>query len=371
MVDLQSQYQKIKGEINQALNNVIDSSAFINGPAVDSFARSFEKYLGVKHVIPCGNGTDALQIALMSLELEPGDEIITTTFTFISTAEVISLLGLVPVLVDIDPFTFNIDPELIEKAITPKTKVIIPVHLFGQTADMDSISKIAEKNNIFVIEDNCQAIGAEYITSDNKKLKVGTIGDIGCTSFFPSKNLGAFGDGGAIFTNNDKLAGIIRSIANHGMIKKYYHERVGINSRLDSIQAAILSVKLNYLDNYNLRRRETADYYDKAFSDIDNLICPKRSSFSTHVFHQYCLIVGGGERDKLKNYLTSKGIPSMIYYPIPVHKQKPYLFSRYIFEDNSVSEKVSDSIIALPMQTELDKEQLDYIITVVRDFFKD
>ena len=370
MVDLQGQYLKIKDEIDNAIQNVIDSTSFINGPDVEAFSKNLAGYLDVKHVIPCGNGTDALQIALMSLDLNPGDEVITTTFSFIATAEVISLLGLTPVFVDIDPDTFNIDTKLIEKALTPKTKAIIPVHLFGQCTDMKSILEIARKHNLYVIEDNCQAIGADCYLKDNEKIKAGTIGNIGCSSFFPSKNLGTYGDGGAIFTNDSILAEKMKMISNHGSKVRYYHDIVGINSRLDSIQAAILNVKLKYLDDYIGNRLKVADFYDNAFSDVDELDCPKRSSFSSHVFHQYSLLVKNGRRNDLRDYLTGEGIPSMIYYPVPLHEQKPFKISKYICGDFSVSSSVSNSILSLPIHTEMNFDQLNFITETIRRFFE-
>jgi UDP-2-acetamido-2-deoxy-ribo-hexuluronate aminotransferase len=368
MVDLGSQYNNIKKEIDQAIQEVVDSSAFINGPAVKNFQESLEKYLGVKHVIPCANGTDALQVAMMALGLQPGDEVITTSFTFIATAEVIALLRLTPVLVDVDPLTFNIDLKSIEKAITPKTKAIVPVHLFGQCAPMEEIMAIAKKHNLFVIEDNCQAIGADYIFQDGKRKKGGTIGHIGCTSFFPSKNLGCYGDGGAIFTNDDELAKQLRVIVNHGMVVRYYHDIIGVNSRLDSIQAAVLAIKLKYLDTYAAKRNAAASYYDKAFAGNPRLVTPSRYPHSTHVFHQYTLISQGIDRKGLIDYLSSKGIPAMIYYPVPLHLQKAYLDPRYKSGDFPVTESLCNTVFSLPMHTELDEEQLKYITSSVLEF---
>ncbi|MEI8006334.1 MAG: DegT/DnrJ/EryC1/StrS family aminotransferase [Bacteroidota bacterium] len=368
MVDLRSQYLNMKSEIDNAIHEVIDSCAFINGPAVAAFQKDLENYLGIKHVIPCANGTDALQVSMMALGLQPGDEVITTSFTFIATAEVIALLRLTPVLVDVDPDTFNIDPEAIEKAITPKTKAIVPVHLFGQTAPMEEIMKIASKYKLFVIEDNCQAIGADYIFSDGSRKKAGTIGQIGCTSFFPSKNLGCYGDGGAIFTDDDELAKQLRVVVNHGMAVRYYHDYVGVNSRLDSIQAAILKVKLQYLDQYAAKRRAAADFYDKAFAGNPRLKTPVRYSKSNHVFHQYTLIAKDLDRAALIAHLNSKGIPAMIYYPVPLHLQKAYIDPRYKPGDFPVTEALSDSVFSLPMHTELDNEQLAYITTAVLEF---
>ncbi|MFZ4521677.1 MAG: DegT/DnrJ/EryC1/StrS family aminotransferase [Bacteroidales bacterium] len=368
MVDLRSQYLNIKAEIDKGIQEVIDSCAFINGPAVQSFQKSLEQYLGVKHVIPCANGTDALQVAMMALNLKPGDEVITTSFTFIATAEVIALLQLTPVLVDVDPGTFNIDPEAIRRAITPKTKAIVPVHLFGQTAPMEEIMEIAAKHNLIVIEDNCQAIGSDYIFSDGSRKKAGTIGHIGCTSFFPSKNLGCYGDGGAIFTNDDELAKQMRVVVNHGMTVRYYHDYVGVNSRLDSIQAAVLNVKLAHLDEYAAKRRAAADFYDKAFANHPSLITPERYAKSTHVFHQYTLVTKNVDRKALIEYLTAREIPAMIYYPVPLHMQKAYLDPRYKPGDFPVTEHLSETVFSLPMHTELDEEQLSYITRSVLDF---
>lgn len=368
MVDLKGQYAKIKDEVNIAINEVIETTSFINGPAVKEFQDNLEKYLGVKHVIPCGNGTDALQVAMMALELKPGDEVITTSFTFIATAEVIALLGLTPVLVDVEPDTFNIDPEAIKKAITPKTKAIVPVHLFGQCANMDEIMKIAEDNDLFVIEDACQAIGADYIFDDDLRKKAGTIGHIGCTSFFPSKNLGAYGDGGAIFTNDDDLAKQSRSIVNHGMTVRYYHDHIGVNSRLDSIQAAILNIKLKHLDEYAEARNKAAEFYNSAFANNSKLITPIKFKKSTHVFHQYTLVTKDINRKELQEFLNKKGIPAMIYYPVPLHFQKAYQDTRYKKGDFPVTEDLSERVISLPMHTELDDEQLKYITDSVLEF---
>ncbi len=368
MVDLKDQYERIKPEIDQAIREVIDSTAFINGPAVKNFQSNLEKYLGIKHVIPCANGTDALQVSMMALGLKPGDEVITTSFTFIATAEVIALLGLIPVVVDVEPDTFNIDIQAIKRAITPMTKAIVPVHLFGQCADMEAILDISREHNLFVIEDNCQAIGSEYIFSDGSRAKAGTIGDVGCVSFFPSKNLGAFGDGGAIFTNDDQLANKLRIMVNHGMARRYYHDYIGVNSRLDSIQAAILNVKLKYLDDYASRRVEVADHYDRMFSDNPRLKIPFRSPNSTHVFHQYTLVVQECDRDGLQSFLNEKEIPAMIYYPVPLHMQKAYQDPRYKNGDFPVTEYLSRSVLSLPMHTELDGDQLDYITSSVLEF---
>ena len=370
MVDLVSQYQKIKPELDKKIIEVVESSAYINGPEVKAFQQELEEYLNVKHVIPCANGTDALQIALMSLELEPGDEIITADFTFAATVEVIDLLKLKSVLVDVDKETFNINIEALEKAITPKTKAIIPVHLFGQCANMEEVMDIAEKHNLFVVEDTAQALGAEYHFSNGTSKKAGTIGHIGATSFFPSKNLGCYGDGGAIFTNNDDLAHKIRGIVNHGMYKRYYHDEVGVNSRLDSIQAAILRLKLPHLDYYNSARQDAADYYDKAFEDCPNIVTPVRSPKSTHVFHQYTLRVLDTDRDELQHFLSENDIPAMIYYPVPLHQQKAYNRGEYNDKDFPATMELIDEVISLPMHTELTEEQLEKITTTIKTFFK-
>jgi dTDP-4-amino-4,6-dideoxygalactose transaminase len=368
MVDLRSQYLQIKQEIDKGIQDVVDSCAFINGPAVQAFQKDLEQYLGVKHVIPCANGTDALQVSMMALGLQPGDEVITTSFTFIATAEVIALLRLTPVLVDVDPDTFNIDPKAIEKAITPKTKAIVPVHLFGQAAPMEEVMEIARKYNLFVVEDNCQAIGADYIFNDGSRKKAGAIGHIGCTSFFPSKNLGCYGDGGAIFTNDDDLAKQMRSVVNHGMTVRYYHDHIGVNSRLDSIQAAILKVKLGHLDEYAAKRREAASFYDKAFAGHPRLKIPVRYPKSNHVFHQYTLVTNGVDRKALIDHLSAKEIPAMIYYPVPLHLQKAYVDPRYKSGDFPVTEHLSTTVFSLPMHTELDRHQLVYITESVLGF---
>jgi dTDP-4-amino-4,6-dideoxygalactose transaminase len=369
MVDLKNQYLKIKPEIDAAIQEVVNSTAFINGPAVKAFQQNLEKYLNVKHVIPCANGTDALQIAMMALGLKPGDEVITADFTYVATAEVIGLLGLKPVLVDVNPDTFDINTDAIIKNITPKTKAIVPVHLFGQCADMEKIMEIAKAHNLYVIEDNAQAIGAEYTFKDGSKKKAGTIGHIGCTSFFPSKNLGCFGDGGAIMTNDDELAQKCRMIASHGQSQQYVHDVLGVNSRLDSIQAAILNVKLKYLDNYIAARQKAADFYDKAFSNHPQIITPKKIQNSTHVYHQYTLQIKNNQRDKLKEYLHQQGIPSMIYYPIPLHLQKAYRDERYKPGDFPVTEKLCNSVLSLPMHTELNEDILNAITKSVLNFF--
>ncbi|OQA02074.1 MAG: UDP-2-acetamido-2-deoxy-3-oxo-D-glucuronate aminotransferase [Bacteroidetes bacterium ADurb.Bin408] len=368
MVDLKSQYLKMKEEIDKAVLDVIDSTAYINGPEVKNFQTSLEKYLDVKHVIPCANGTDALQVAMMGLGLQPGDEVITTTFTFVATVEVIALLKLTPVLVDVDADTFNINLEALRKAITPKTKAIVPVHLFGQCVQMKEIMDLAKEYNLYVIEDACQAIGADYIYPDGTRKKAGTIGHVGCTSFFPSKNLGCYGDGGAIFTNDDALAAKMRAVVNHGMVVRYYHDFVGVNSRLDSIQAAILRVKLQYLDEYAKARNKAALYYNEAFKNHPNLITPEIASYTTHVFHQYTLITKGIDRNKLQELLASKDIPAMIYYPVAMHMQKAYNDPRYKEGDFPVAEMLCKSVISLPMHTELDEEQLKYITDNVINF---
>jgi len=370
MVDLKSQYEEIKPEIDKAISDVINSTSFINGPAVKEFQLALESYLGVKHVIPCANGTDALQICMMALGLKPGDEVIAPSFTFIATAEVIALLGLTPVLVDVEPDTFNISPDAVLKAITPRTRAIVPVHLFGQTADMDAIMNIAKQNNLFVIEDACQSIGSDYLNAAGEWKKSGTIGDVGCTSFFPSKNLGCYGDGGAIFTNNDQLAVKLRSIVNHGMKVRYYHDDIGVNSRLDSIQAAVLKVKLQYLDKYAKARQQVAEVYDKAFNGQPELIIPARFNRSTHVFHQYTLQAVGIDRNKLQEFLAAKDIPAMIYYPVPIHLQKAYLDSRYKSGDFPVTEQLSHTVFSLPMHTEMDSEQLNHITSSVLEYLE-
>ena len=365
MVDLRTQYLRIQEEIDAAIREVIDSTIFIGGPAVKKFQEGLEAYLGVKHVIPCANGTDALQIAMMALGLKPGDEVIVPAFTYVATAEVIGLLGLTPVMTDVDPDTFNITPELIEKAITPKTKAIVPVHLFGQVADMAPIMAIAEKHGLFVIEDNAQAIGATYHGMGASR-KAGTMGHFGCTSFFPSKNLGCYGDGGAIMTNDDALAAKARVVANHGQSRQYYHDEIGVNSRLDAIQAAVLNVKLPQLDDYCLRRRQLADAYDQAFRKVAGLTTPVRDPKSTHVFHQYTLKVAGGAaaRDALKAKLQEQGVPAMIYYPVPLYKQGAYQHW-WNGTELPVTEMLCQSVISLPMHTEMDTRTLERIVEVV------
>lgn len=371
MVDLLGQYGKIKTQVDQAVQRVMESSAYINGPEVNSFQSELESYLKVKHVIPCANGTDALQIAMMGLDLKPGDEVITASFTYVATAEVIALLGLRPVLVDVDPQTFNIDPEQVRRAITPRTKAIVPVHLFGQSADMEAIQDIARENELFVVEDTAQAIGADFYGSNGQKQKAGTIGHIGATSFFPSKNLGCFGDGGALFTNDDQLAAKLRMIANHGQSKRYYHDEVGVNSRLDSIQAAILRCKLPHLDEYNEARRSAADIYDSAFANVEAVQTPHRDPRSSHVFHQYTLQLRDGiDRDALVAHLKEQGVPAMIYYPVALHMQKAYRDERYGPGHFPVTEALVDRVFSLPMHTELSKDQLQHITQSVIEFFK-
>ena len=371
MVDLNGQYQGIKDEVNASIQEILENTSFINGPKVHEFQKNLEQYLGVKHVIPCANGTDALQIAMMGLGLEPGDEVITADFTFAATVEVIALLRLTPVLVDVNPDDFNIDIEAIKKAITPKTKAIVPVHLFGQCANMEAIMEIAEAHNLYVIEDNAQAIGATYTYSNGKKAKVGTIGHVASTSFFPSKNLGCYGDGGAIFTNDDALAHTIRGIVNHGMYERYHHDVVGVNSRLDSIQAAVLNAKLPHLDAYNEARKKAAAQYDEAFKNYEAVITPFRSGDAeNHVFHQYTLKLKGVDRDALVKHLNANGIPCGVYYPIPLHKQKAYADTRYNEADFVVTNQLVKEVISLPMHTELDEEQIDFITSTIINFIK-
>ena len=383
MVDLKGQYEKIQGEIDNAVIDVIRSSAFINGPEVKNFQSDLEAYLGVKHVIPCANGTDALQIALMGLGLKPGDEVITADFTFAATVEVIGLLQLTPVLVDVEPDTFNIDIEAVKKAITPKTKAIIPVHLFGHVANMDAIMEIANEHNLFVVEDNAQAIGANYTFKNGRKQKAGTIGNVGTTSFFPSKNLGCYGDGGALFTNDDDLAHFIRGIVNHGMYTRYYHDVVGVNSRLDSVQAAILKLKLPHLNDYCDARRNAARAYTTAFKHHPHIITPTTKSNATatcseicdqcdcHVFHQYTLQITNGKRDELHKHLLDNGIPNAIYYPVALHNQKAYRDDRYNEDNFPVTNDLIKKVISLPMHTELDNEQLEYICNTILSFMSE
>src|SRR5579863_9344195 len=368
MVDLKRQYTKIKSEVDSAIATVIESAAFINGPAVTEFATGLAAYNGSRHVIPCANGTDALQIAMMALDLQPGDEVITPSFTYIATTEVVALLRLTPVFVDVDPKTFCMDPASLEAAITPRTKAIVPVHLYGHAAPMDEIMAIAGRHNLYVIEDNAQAIGGVYTTGDGSSRKTGSIGTIGCTSFFPSKNLGCYGDGGAIFTDDATLATRLKMIANHGQNKRYYHEMVGCNSRLDSIQAAVLSVKLKRLDDYIEARRSAAAYYDKAFANHPKITTPYRASYSHHVFHQYTLILEGVDRNGLNEYLATKSIPSMIYYPVPAHRQQMFAASGGSKYHLPVTDWLTERVISLPMHTELDEEQLHAISTAVLEF---
>lgn len=377
MVDLKGQYEQIKERVNSSVLEVIESTAYINGPEVHQFQKELEEYLGVKHVIPCANGTDALQVAMMGLGLKPSDEVITADFTFAATVEVIALLGLTPVLVDVDPVNFNIDIEAIKKAITPKTKAIVPVHLFGLAADMDAIMEIAEEHDLFVIEDNAQGIGADHKAKDGTKKKTGGIGHVGSTSFFPSKNLGCYGDGGAIFTNDDDLAHTIRGIVNHGMYVRYHHDVVGVNSRLDSIQAAVLRAKLPHLDEYNTARRDAARKYTKAFTGVENIITPTGvcdagnsicDTCDCHVFHQYTLRVLNTDRDALAGHLQENGIPCGVYYPIPLHSQKAYVDARYKEEDFKVTNQLVKEVISLPMHSELDDEQIAFITKTVIDF---
>lgn len=367
MVDLKTQYARIKADLDRELNEVLESSLFIGGPKVNAFRESLEHYLGVKHVIPCANGTDALQIAMMALDLKPGDEVIVPAFTYVATAEVIGLLGLVPVMTDVDPETFNIRADHIEAAITPRTKAIVPVHLFGQSADMDAIMDVARKHNLYVIEDAAQSIGSNYTDRNGVSHKTGTIGHIGCTSFFPSKNLGCYGDGGAMMTNDDILAAKCRMIAAHGQSKQYYHECIGVNSRLDALQAAVLNVKLPHLDTYNATRRRAADYYDQAFKNIPGVKIPGRASNATHVFHQYTLQVPHAKRDALKAYLPENGVSAMIYYPVPLYDQNAF---KHWWNGSRlpVTEQLCASVISLPMHSELEEPQLAFIVEKVLSF---
>ena len=370
MVDLVTQYEKIKPQVDAAILDVIAKAQFINGPEVSEFQKEMEAYLGVKHVIPCANGTDALQIALMALGLKPGDEVITPSFTYIATTEVIALLGLKPVFVEVEKDSFCVDPAAIEAAITPKTKAIVPVHLYGQAANMDAIMEIANSHGLFVVEDNAQAIGSDYHHTNGKSSKTGTIGHIGCTSFFPSKNLGCYGDGGAIFTNDDELAGKLRMIANHGQSKRYYHDVVGCNSRLDSIQAAVLRIKLRELDNYIDARRKVADHYDQFLAQFEGVTVPVRDKYSRHVFHQYTLQLNGIDRDALHEFLATKDVPSMIYYPVPAHRQKMFESFGSSSTDLPLTDWLTERVISLPIHTEMEQEQLDHICNSIAEFLK-
>ena len=371
MVDLNGQYRKIRWQINREIKKVIKSSSFINGPIVKEFQNNLQKYLNVRHVIPCANGTDALQVALMALDLNRGDEIITTNFSFASTIEVILLLGLKPVIVDIDPRTFNIDTSLIENKITEKTRVIIPVHLFGQSCRIEEIIEIANRNNLQVIEDNAQALGSKYKFSNSEKQMTGTMGDIGTTSFFPSKNLGCYGDGGAIFTNSDNLAHKIRGIVNHGMHERYYHDEIGVNSRLDSIQAAILNIKLKYLDKYNQRRQHSANLYNQEFQKIEKIQTPFiESDIDSHVYHQYTIKVPSELRDELAEHLSNNNIPYGIYYPLGFHEQKAYKQEFFSEKDFPVTNKIKNQVLSLPMHTELSRRQIQYITNTIITFFE-
>ncbi|MFZ9302813.1 MAG: DegT/DnrJ/EryC1/StrS family aminotransferase [Sediminibacterium sp.] len=370
MVDTKTQYLAIKEEVDAAIHEVLDSAAYINGKAVKDFAQNLATYLDVQHVIPCANGTDALQIAMMALGLQPGDEVITPSFTYIATTEVVALLNLKPVFVDVDPVTYCMDIESLKKAITPKTKAIVPVHLYGQAAPMEEILAIAKQHNIYVIEDNAQAIGCDYTFSDGTKKKTGTMGHIGATSFYPSKNLGAFGDGGALFTNDAALATKMSMIANHGQSERYYHDVVGCNSRLDSIQAAILNIKLKHLNKYNAARQEVAAYYSKGFASIEQIVTPATASCTTHVFHQYTMQLKNTDREKFIAHLAAKEIPCMIYYPVPGHLQKMFGEQNKTSWDLPVTDSLTPCVCSLPIHTEMDKEQLAYIVEGVQSFFK-
>ena len=370
MVDLKRQYLKIKPEVDAAIANVLDNTAFINGKAVADFTQHLQEYLNIKHVIPCANGTDALQIAMMALGLEPGDEVITPSFTYIATTEVIALLRLKPVFVDVDPETFCIDVSKISAAITPKTKAIVPVHLYGQSCDMEAIMKIAEEHQLFVVEDNAQAIGATITFSNGSVHKTGTIGHIGCTSFFPSKNLGCYGDGGAMMTNNELLAERIKMVANHGQSKRYYHDVVGCNSRLDTLQAAVLDIKLRQLDKYNDARSAVAAYYNNVFKDNPKITTPVTAEGNTHVFHQYTLKLEGVDRNALQENLANVGVPAMIYYPVPAHRQKMFSFLNLPEVDLPITDWLTHRVISLPIHTEMDQEQLEHIVKHVNDLVK-
>jgi dTDP-4-amino-4,6-dideoxygalactose transaminase len=370
MVDTKTQYLAIKDEVDAAIHEVLDSAAYINGKAVKDFSQHLASYLDVQHVIPCANGTDALQIAMMALGLQPGDEVITPSFTYIATTEVVALLNLKPVFVDVDPVTYCMDIESLKKAITPKTKAIVPVHLYGQAAPMEEILAIAKQHNIYVIEDNAQAIGCDYTFSDGTKKKTGTMGHIGATSFYPSKNLGAFGDGGALFTNDAALANKMSMIANHGQSERYYHDVVGCNSRLDSIQAAILNIKLKHLNEYNAARQKVAAYYSKGFASIEQIVTPATASYTTHVFHQYTMQLKNVDREKFIAHLAAKDIPCMIYYPVPGHLQKMFGAVDTSVWNLPVTDSLTPCVCSLPIHTEMDEEQLAYIVEGVQSFFK-
>lgn len=369
MVDLHGQYLHVSEEINEAIQSVINDTAFINGPSVKEFARSLGSYTGAREVIPCGNGTDALQLALMALQLKPGDEIIVPTWTYVATVEVIALLALKPVFVDVDPETFTMDVEALGKKINAKTKAIVPVHLYGQCAPMEAIMKLAEEHNLYVIEDTAQALGADYLFNENQAKKAGTIGTIGTTSFFPSKNLGCYGDGGALFTQDESLATTLRAMANHGQFEKYHHELIGINSRLDSIQAAILNIKLKQLDTYAANRQKAAAQYDTELAGVEAVATPQRVSYSTHVFHQYTIKVDGAKREALRDFLKERGVPSMIYYPVPLHQQKAYSAYGYKKGDFPVAERLSAEVLSLPMHTELQSDQVSYVCEQIKAYF--
>lgn len=369
MVDLKSQYELIKKEVDQAIQEVIDTTAFINGPQVKAFSNALAEYTGAKHVITCGNGTDALQIAMMGLDFEPGHEVIVPAFTYVATAEVIALLGLKPVFIDVVADTFELDINQLELKISPKTACIVPVHLYGQCSNMEAILEVAKKHKLKVIEDTAQAIGAEYTFSDGRKMQAGTMGDVGTTSFFPSKNLGCYGDGGAMFTNDEKLAEKLQMIANHGQKKKYHHHIVGVNSRLDTLQAAILNVKLKHLDRYSASRNKVADRYDQAFAGHQNIKTPARVANSTHAFHQYTVQLEGVSRDELKKYLSEKGVPSMVYYPLPLHQQEAYKDLGFKLGDFPVAESLCEKVLSLPIHTEMTKEDQEYIIETINAFF--
>lgn len=370
MVDLIAQYQSIKEAVNASVLQTIESGAFINGPAVQNFKASLESYLDVKHVIPCANGTDALQIALMALGLQPGDEVIVPAFTYVATAEVIALLRLKPIMVDVDPNTFNITAAIVKVALSPKTKAVVPVHLFGQSVDMQPLIELSEKHGFYLVEDNAQAIGADYIFDNGRRQKTGTLGHVGCTSFYPSKNLGAFGDGGALFTNDTDLAATLKKIASHGQSKRYYHDCIGVNSRLDSVQAAILDIKLKKLDHYAQARQSLANYYYQNLADITALTLPKVQPNSTHVYHQFTLKVSGGQRDALQQFLKEQGVPSMIYYPVPLQAQKAFLgLGNTLGLELPVTEQLCKEVLSLPMHTEMAADQSQYICDTIRAFF--